>query len=486
MRIVLQWPDNAPHMRILFDALTREGHEVVYWVGVNGGEQYAQEGTIFHDHYDAWGGNPAPVFCNKGPFPPPADLIEKLYRTESLALTMMNKHFDASSVDERKHIYYDILGYWNMVFDLTKPDAVVYSIIPHTVYNYIVHDLAISRGVPVFSFEDTWVALRLLSFGDFWKGSEALRRDTAQFRKKETEISTLHPELQAYYREHVLENPSAIPSYIKEQRDLAKGFGLLKHRASIIFKTLREGTFVRLAVNYFLRLWRRNLKDEYRALEKEVDFSGPYIYFPLAFQPERTTSPQGDMYHDQILAVETLAAAIPDGWKIYVKEHPTQWWTRSKTRYSSARYRGYYERLARIRNVRLVHPETSSFELMKQSQTAATITGTAGWEALLLGKRPIVFGIPWYRDCPGLFSVRSVEDCREALKELRERPTVQESHILAYLKALEKNSLRAHIGVPPEGSPKIDPEENMRILAEHTCSALRSETLSRASLGGTF
>jgi hypothetical protein len=51
---------------------------------------------------------------------------------------------------------------------------------------------------------------------------------------------------------------------------------------------------------------------------------------------------------------------------------------------------GFYRRLAAIPKVTLVSPRASSFGLIKAAKLTVTITGTAGLEAVLLG-RPALF-----------------------------------------------------------------------------------------------
>ena len=56
-----------------------------------------------------------------------------------------------------------------------------------------------------------------------------------------------------------------------------------------------------------------------------------------------------------------------------------------------------------IPNLRYVSYEVPSFDLIRKSAFVATIAGTAGWEAALLGKGVIHFGVAWYSSLPGVF-----------------------------------------------------------------------------------
>lgn len=119
-----------------------------------------------------------------------------------------------------------------------------------------------------------------------------------------------------------------------------------------------------------------------------------YVYFPLHLQPELTTAAQGGLYADQLLAVEALSAWMPKGCAIYLKENPKQ----------TEKQRGphFYQRLRALPNVRLLGRQESSPDLIRNCVGVATITGTAGWEALFYGKPVLVFGAAWYREFPGV------------------------------------------------------------------------------------
>lgn len=461
-------------MHILLQALVSDGHDIVYWIGERGGENMTPPGTIFHDHFAAWDAKPAEAFKGENIPPPSASLIRARYDTASLVLTVMNKHYDKAPVDERKHIYYTMLAYWNFVLEKCKPDCIVLNIIPHSIYSNILYDLAHARGIPTLCFEDAWVARRLLTYRDFWKGSDLLRSQIARTTKTTVTPDDLGEELREYWNEQMQTKSGVVPRYMTMQKSTGQGLGLLKHRVHIIVRALREGTIFRLLWGYFRRIGAANLKKEYARVVQDVDFTKPFVYFPLHWQPEQSTSPQGGVYHDQILVAETIAAALPPGWELYIKEHPSQWWVRTKERYSSARWRGYYERLADIPRVRLVPVPTSTFELTERSQAVATITGTAGWEAILRGKCPLVFGIPWWRECPGVFRIDSVDACKDAFRQIQGGAKISQDDVLRFLKALEEASIRAYIAPSLEENPRYTLEENMRMLAEHVCKELRA------------
>lgn len=117
-----------------------------------------------------------------------------------------------------------------------------------------------------------------------------------------------------------------------------------------------------------------------------------FVYFPLHLQPELTTAALGGKFHDQMLALETLRRLLPSDIVLVVKENPKQ---RHYQRDPS-----FFTRLANLSNTVLVGRTTSSESLIRHALITATITGTAGWEAMKGGKPVLTFGRAWYRSLP--------------------------------------------------------------------------------------
>ena len=471
MRLIMVWGDDHPGTENLFKTLEKNGHEVAYWVGLEGARHFGPSDAIFQEHFTAWDGKPAKGY-EKWMVPPSMSSIEEHYQLESRTLTMMNKRFDSLCVDERKHTYYQILGYWSKVLDEIKPDAVLCPSLPHGIYNFMLWELARERGIYTICYEEVWYLQRCIEFSDFWKGSEALRSALRKNLEKGISFEDLSKESQVYLIEQ--RQKITAPAYMEVQRGYGEGWGLVRHRARVFLRSLRSGNTIPLAWHFLRRRMKRDLRDEYRELSKTPDLSKPFVYFPLATQPERTTSPQGDIFHDQMLALQMLSRALPEGWVIYAKEHPSQWWIRTKTRYNCVRYPGYYRELSSIPNVSLIPADTPNAGLIAASKVISTITGTPGWEAILRGKAPIIFGIPWYRDCPGVLHVSSAEECKDAFDRIQRGHGIKESDLYAYIRALEETTVDAYIEEHKGDTTSMRKTipESIRSLAEGMCVSL--------------
>ena len=123
-----------------------------------------------------------------------------------------------------------------------------------------------------------------------------------------------------------------------------------------------------------------------------------YAYFPLHLQPEMTTDTFGGPYADQLLAIEELRRRLPDDHWIYLKENPKQ--------DEYMREPSFFARMQAIPKVRYLPMTIPTLKLIRGCQMVATINGTAGWEALQIGKPVITFGVAWYEPLPGAFDWR--------------------------------------------------------------------------------
>jgi len=137
-----------------------------------------------------------------------------------------------------------------------------------------------------------------------------------------------------------------------------------------------------------------------------------------------------------------MASSVPDDWVIYVKENVLQW-SKKNIRSDIYRFNGFYKRMAGMKNVRFVSPETSTFDLIHNCRAVATVTGTAGWEAVLREKPVLMFGYRWYQYCDGILKIDGVDSCRKAVQKILGGYKPSKQRVLNYLLALDKSSFRA-------------------------------------------
>lgn len=269
-------------------------------------------------------------------------------------------------------------------------DAVVYSNVPHQGTAVVQYHLARKLKLKTRIFIQSQFAGRSWLV-DHWK-------DLGQFSSCEPgepfEIEVSKPENQPFYMRSV-----------RGEIDRKARTFLHKFRARSVVSMGLTGLTAEGRRRSFQRnmtRWQRAVQDEHYFRYATEHFKASptdeaYVYFPLHLQPEMTTDILGGIFADQLSALETLREIVPETTAIYVKENPKQ----------MGRLRGsaFFKRLAGIPNIKLLSRNTPSFDLIEHSTAVATISGTAGWEALRHGKPAIAFGDAFWNRMPGAFRI---------------------------------------------------------------------------------
>lgn len=129
-----------------------------------------------------------------------------------------------------------------------------------------------------------------------------------------------------------------------------------------------------------------------------------YALFPLHFQPEASTCVYARKYENQLFFLEQLAKSIPAGLKIYVKEHSVRLGHRPLK---------FYHELEKYPNIKLIRPDESIHDLIKNSQYLVVLTSTAGFEALMYEKPVFVCGDVFYENFSGVKKIQDVFSQKE-------------------------------------------------------------------------
>lgn len=133
-----------------------------------------------------------------------------------------------------------------------------------------------------------------------------------------------------------------------------------------------------------------------------------FVFFPMHLEPEATLSYFVDENYEQTSIVQLLACSIKQNQILVVKEHPQQ-----QGALLSKTYRDLRKRYS---NVVFLPSYISSFDLLKRCDAVVTLTSTAAWEGVVLGKPVFVLGKIFYDQCPG---VNRIENLKQLKQELR-------------------------------------------------------------------
>ncbi len=188
-----------------------------------------------------------------------------------------------------------------------------------------------------------------------------------------------------------------------------------------------------------------------------------FFIYPLHLQPEASTLVLGDDYVDQLNTIKAIAKRLPANKLLYVKEHPAAF-----GRHSLA----FYKEVKKIYNVKLIHCNEDSHQLILNSNAVIVVSGTMGWEALLLGVPAIVLGSVFYESFNGSFKIESLSQLSELLQsELACDMSLDD--IAISLKAIKLGSYQGRFDVHKiDTVDKVLSSENLELMHSGLLKAL--------------
>lgn len=180
---------------------------------------------------------------------------------------------------------------------------------------------------------------------------------------------------------------------------------------------LNHGRRVRIGyvfplINYFINASRALRFYEKNASDDLPDNNSLVLFLHL--QPEASTMPMGGVFADQLLVLDLILAALPEGMNVYVKEHPFMFEALAQDRHE--RSVAFYAHMLKDPRVRFVKRSVNSKILIKNAKFVASIVGSISWEAMRAGKPCITFGWAWFSSCESCFTVDSVESLKNAFE----------------------------------------------------------------------
>lgn len=158
-----------------------------------------------------------------------------------------------------------------------------------------------------------------------------------------------------------------------------------------------------------------------------------FIYLPLNQEPERSLLIDAPYFTNQIETIHHIAKSIPIDYILYVKEHPTQGKARGWRSISD------YKKIIELPNVKLIHPDISSIDLIKKSSLVITVGGTASFEAQIYNKPSIMFSNLGFQKMGNIERINSLEDLPKKI-EFSLNSKVDLKKLSIYISSLLKNS----------------------------------------------
>jgi len=326
-------------------------------------------------------------------------------------------------------------------FEKENPDCIVFSAIGG-VAGILLHEIAKKKGIKILHTAQACMDNKLTLFNSYLQ-DDGMRSMLDKYKEKKINENT-NQEAKKFL-EKFRNTPKTYDSYSMpklQQVDRLKQFQFLMPKRFLkslywLVKTVYESCTSEDRHDYtYIHAWgyiKDKLKRKLRNiigvddLYDEFDLKKPYAYFPLHMNPEIATLLHAQFFQDQIHVIRQIARSLPVGFELYIKEHP---------RMVAFRPRKYYKELKKNPNVKIINPSTSSFELIQNSKIVTTITGTAGWEAIMFKKPVITFGDVFFNNLSFVKRCHSYEELPFIIKNQIENCEYNEDELIKFISIL--------------------------------------------------
>lgn len=342
------------------------------------------------------------------------DLYALVKNCEIDALKMMDRlprfqHGYRGDLTERRALFFQLSKFLHKLVIDNQITHVVFSNIPHEVYDFILYSLCKSLNIPTLLFNDA---------GGVIKHSMIISESIEDLGRLDfgAHIKNVVESVQTNNWEFDVEQSFKRSDFLAKPITARQSFQIRQKIAN---------------VPYTKRRFQRYLSQrEYRKHLQSDSLPSRYLLFALHVQPELSTSPCGGHFVEQIEAIRLLAKAS-EGCQILVREHPDQF------RLRIPRPKGFYKSISKIPGVVFSPSTINVHDAITKASAVATVSGTIALEAVLLGRPGLIFGFSWFRECPGIISVSDQTAMDHSMKTLHDWKPPNQILLEMYLEKLK-------------------------------------------------
>jgi len=402
--------------------------------------------------------------------PVDSKLIKDMRDCEALFLRMADRLLPHGGYQERKDLYLGYLKTWNNIID-DDFDFVIFHNVPHECFDYVIYRICKLKQIKTFCFytlpirpNKKEIYMHMITDIEnpdleILKTHELLQSSSGSIIKDQKKSLNTHSMIE-YYDECLL----PLDHFSQFTRSEGKDEGYIKSFSYFVKKTIRylqkygyKNTLFKVFTSfknilffddYFLS--HRKYNHIYKEHTTAPSFESKYIYFPLHYQPEASTSPLAGAFVDQWLIIDMLSNAVDADTKIYVKDHPRQG--------NILKTNNFISNILSKENVVLIDYQVNSLSLIRNSYAVATATGSAGLEAILNLKPVLMFGNRIYQTGPGVYQIETYLDLQSALQKI----IVNTNHmkdVELFFKALDLNVFPGFLSEKDESLSSLNQDQ---------------------------
>ncbi|MEW6600145.1 MAG: hypothetical protein AB1499_04170 [Nitrospirota bacterium] len=147
-----------------------------------------------------------------------------------------------------------------------------------------------------------------------------------------------------------------------------------------------------------------------------------YVYYPFHVPLDVQLTARCPEFFDQESLVGRIAESLPEGYRLYIKEHPAAIGGHSLPKLKDV--------LARHANIKLIHPLHNSYDIIKHAACIVTVNSKVGVEAIMQGRPVVVLGRTFYRGKGVTIDVDDMNDLSKAVADaVNLAPDIEKSRL---------------------------------------------------------
>jgi hypothetical protein len=297
------------------------------------------------------------------------------------------------------------------------PDIAIMDLFPASVPMLIMSRIMESRGRPFYFLIPSRIERRFVIIRGFEDKYQKVDSIFEQLKSRELtphERSEAEAFVSKYHQGRRYFSTSERAVFLKKDFDpdrIKRGFEFLieAYRYGLQKKSFRKHSFwspLEYAWKRTFMILRKQYLKRHRLFQNPAEGES-FVLFLLHKQPEATTFVKSPFFMDQRYLIEVIAKSVPSGYWVYVKPHHNDFgsWPLS-----------YYKEMVCRPNVKMLKTYLNSQDLIKRSSCVITISGTAGWEGIILGKPVITFGRVFYNSFDQVMHVKNIWELPDMIK----------------------------------------------------------------------
>ena len=314
----------------------------------------------------------------------------------------LTRRFDYS---KRLEILGKEISFWSKILDDQKPDLIVNEVCTIE-FMEVLYIEAKKRGIEykpfLYGFQDNYAYWLSSPFNseisdEKWRGVII----TEEIKKKANDFcdALIEKRYRPYYVRNLNNNVfrsilAGFHGYLEVQ------IRAIRHIGHFYYEDYRQiwSGWMRAR---FARLFRHY--DHFEDV-KETE----YVFFPLHYVPEATISYFSEFYSNQSSVIEEVAKCLKTNQRLVVKEHPQQVGVLLTREYDDVKKRNP--------NIIYLPGSIISNDIINNCKLIVTITGTAGFEGMILGKPVITLGKVFYNHCSQVNRVASYAELKQMIR----------------------------------------------------------------------